>query len=308
MLGDILGRPFIRFITIRTGPPGQGQVQRIPIVVPGRSLKLGENESPRPLDRAYFTYNYYDNLFESQNRQLGGIFNNLRQHRYSFGIEKSFMCGLFSVGLRQPFGTLDKDVQLPPVDAPPGTFAPLFGSETDLGDLSLILKMAPYINPETGDTLSFGLAITFPTGDSEDPLHAASLQPFVGYIVSFGDWFIQGFTAVDIPTESDDATFLYNDIGLGYFLFRNPDPCAFLTAVVPTVEAHINTPLTERGGIEPAPPPLFARIGSKDSVDITAGVNVELWRSLRIATGVVVPVTGPQPFDVEATVQVSWRF
>jgi hypothetical protein len=43
-------------------------------------------------------------------------------------------------------------------------------------------------------------------------------------------------------------------------------------------------------------------------VDITAGVNVELWRSLRIATGVVVPVTGPQPFDVEATVQVSWRF
>ena len=46
----------------------------------------------------------------------------------------------------------------------------------------------------------------------------------------FGDFYVQGFTALDIPTDSRDVTLWYNDVGLGYFLYQNPDPSRFLTA------------------------------------------------------------------------------
>jgi len=36
---------------------------------------------------------------------------------------------------------------------------------------------------------------------------------------------------------------IYNDLSLGYFVYRNPDASGFLQSVAPTSEVHINSPL-----------------------------------------------------------------
>jgi len=87
-------------------------------------------------------------------------------------------------------------------------------------------------------------------------------------------------------------------VGVGYFLYRSQDRSKFLTAIAPTVEAHVTTPLTQRGRV----------VGVPDVVNMTAGVNIEFYRQSVMAIGVVTPVTGPRPFDFEATVQFRIRF
>jgi hypothetical protein len=43
-------------------------------------------------------------------------------------------------------------------------------------------------------------------------------------------------------------------------------------------------------------------------VDLTAGATFGLGNRSILALGVVTPVTGPKPFDVEALVQLNIRF
>src|SRR5262249_4022431 len=143
----------------------------------------------------------------------------LSQHvfRESFGLEKTCLDSRASIGLRLPLNTLNVDSSAPGVDH----------SDTDIGDLTVILKYAFYRDAETGDLLSAGLAITTPTGPDAcagswfaSTIHSTVLQPYLGYIFSLDELFIHGFAALDVPTESRDVTLLYNDIGIGYFLSR----------------------------------------------------------------------------------------
>jgi hypothetical protein len=106
-----------------------------------------------------------------------------------------------------------------------------------------------------------------------------------------------------VPTDSNEPTLLFNDIGVGYYLYRAPDTGRFLTGVAPTLEVHVNTPLSHRGGIDALDP-----LRASDQVDLTAGVNLELLQTKRLALGVVVPTTGPKPFAVEALLQLRCSF
>src|SRR4029077_12782999 len=58
-------------------------------------------------------------------------------------------------------------------------------------------------------------------GMQVEVLHNTVLQPFVGYIVDQGDFYLHGFVSVDIPTASHDVTLVYTDIGIGYYLCRS---------------------------------------------------------------------------------------
>src|SRR5207245_7209043 len=107
---------------------------------------------------------------------------------------------------------------------------------------------------ETGDILSAGLAVTTPTGptafagfDQIQSFHETTLQPFVGYRYNWSDFYVHGFTSIDVPTDSRDVTMLYNDIGIGYYLYRNRCEDAIVRGIVPTFEVHVHTPLNHRG-------------------------------------------------------------
>ncbi len=302
MQGHQLGIPALSFG--RRGPqfppvPGEGPVGGV--VVPTiRSFKIAEDESPRPQDRVYFGFNYYNNVNDAVNTRLGADVRNIHVYRETFGLEKTFLDRDASVGLRLPLNTLSADSPI----------SGLGGTSTDLGNLTIILKYAFWRNLGTGSLMSAGLAVTPTTGPDAfagsgaiTSFNNTTLQPYVGYICNFEQWYVHGFTALDIPMNSNDVTLMYNDIGVGYFLYRNRTSGGILTAVVPTFEVHVNTPLNHRGAFD------FEDLaGTPDWVELTMGTTFELYQRSTLAVGIVTPVTGPKPFDFEVLAQLNLRF
>jgi hypothetical protein len=265
-----------------------------------RDFKIADHESPAPLDRAYVAFNFFNNVSAATNRGLDSDVRDQRVYRETFGLEKTFLDERASVGLRLPVNTLTGDSDVPG----------LGGSSTDFGDLSIILKYAAWRDCESGDLVSVGLAVTTPTGPNAfagshqvTPLHSTTLQPYVGYIWNWDDFYLHGFTSIDVPTDSRDVTILYDDVGIGYHLYRAADPGRWLTGVVPTFEVHVNTPLNHRGSLRPGD-----AAGTPDVVDLTLGTWLEFGDRARLGAAVAAPVTGPRPFDVEAIVHFELRF
>lgn len=307
MLGDQPPVGALRLFPRRAGAPPIPPVPPVPPVPPlppgrpitaalspsARGFKISENQSPKPQDRVFATMGYFSDINGAVNRQLGGYIQNMTVYRELFGIEKTFLDGFASLGLRQPLDTLV-------VNTP---YQALGGTNTSLGNLTVFGKYILAMDDETGSLLSTGLSITTPTGPSRFAGHPAAapirdvlFQPFLGFIKNSasGRFYAQGFTAIDVPTDNRDVTLYYNDLGVGYYLVRNEDRTAFLTAVVPTFEVHINTPLNHRGAVNANDP--FA---TPDIVNLTYGTNILLRRRALLSIGVVTPVTGPRPFDYE---------
>src|SRR5262249_1338698 len=130
-----------------------------------------------------------------------------------------------------------------------------------------------------------------------------TVQPFVGAIWNFGPLYVHGFSAVDVPTDTRDVTILYNDIGVGYWLFRDAREGVLVNAVVPPGECHFNTPPNHRGGLNLADP-----AGTPDVVDLTLGVHFQIFQRGTASLAFVAPLTGPKPFDYELMAQVNWCF
>jgi hypothetical protein len=128
MLGNQLGIPSLVFTSTRAGRSAFSAVFN-PTV---RGFRIAEDESPRPEDRVYFGFNYFDLVGEAINRRLFAPVSDLRVYRETFGAEKTFLGGDASVGLGLPLNTLTADSEIPGLN----------GSNTDVGDLTVILKYA----------------------------------------------------------------------------------------------------------------------------------------------------------------------
>src|SRR5262249_1249702 len=131
----------------------------------------------------------------------------------------------------------------------------LGGTHTGVGNLSIFGKYVLWRADDRNSLVSTGLMVTAPTGHRRFAGAPAAggfgdtlLQPFLGFFWARDRFYAQGFTSVEVPSDSDDVTMYYNDLGVGYFVYRSEDPSAFLRAVAPTFEVHVNTPLNHRGG------------------------------------------------------------
>jgi hypothetical protein len=290
MLGDlapIFAAPGLQ----RLDPPSSAI--RVPWV---RGYKMADNQSPRPQDRVFFAFNYFDDVSQLPNSGLRDV----QVYREFFGLEKTFFDQRASVGLRMPLNSITA------VGARPG----LGGSSTAVGDLTVFFKGIVCQDLTSGSLFSAGLAITTPNSPAgfagapfAQSIRTTSLQPFVGYIANFGDWFIQGFSGPNVPTDSGVVTMFYNDVGAGYYLYRAADPKALIAAIVPTMEVHVNTPLTHRVSHAVGAAP-----GVPDVVDLTFGASVALKRGAILSAGVVDPVTGPRPYELETVVLLNIFF
>jgi len=247
--------------------------------------KISENESPRPLTRAYINYNYYDQV---RSRSNGVIFDTPNYSRETFGIEKAFWDGDASFGMRLAFIQFDGErVNI---------------SET--GDLNFLFKYALVNDRSTGNLFSTGLTVSAPTGTipsingpSEGP-RPTIIQPFLGYIYNMNDLYIHGFSSVAFATISEAPTFAFNSFGVGYYVYRNDD--GFVKAIVPTFETHVNTPLTNRSAATGV-------VQQNDQVDLTYGAYFLFQRSVfGFAFGT--PVVGPTPYDYEFICSFNYRF
>ena len=128
-------------------------------------------------------------------------------------------------------------------------------------------------------------------------------QKYVGYIWNRGRFYAHGFEAIDVPTDSRDVTMLYNDFGVGYYLYQSPNPGAFLSAIAPTFETHVNVPLNHRGALRFNDP-----AGTADVVDLTFGINAFLGKRSVLTFAYVNPVTGPRPFNSEWSILYNFNF
>jgi hypothetical protein len=280
--------------------PGTGGRGFLPVGVGG--FKIADNNSPMPQDRIYLDFNFFNDFLASTNNRLGTGIQNMNIYRESFGLEKTFLDGNGSVGLILPLNTLSMQS---PVSS-------LNGTHTGLGDLSLFARYALYGDRANNNWISGGLAVTAPTGssnfagiDAPSPVaNTTILQPFGSYLWNFGNLYVQGFISIYTPTDHGSSpVLLFNDIGIGYFVYRAPVADRWLTGVAPTFEVHVTDPLNFRGPITASNP-----FGAFDVVDLGVGLNVLLRARSRLGIGVVTPVTGPRPFTIEALAQFRVRF
>lgn len=276
-------------------------------VVPSASheFKISDNESPRPQDRFFTSFNFFNNVEGTANSRIGSDIGNINVYRQVLGFEKTFFDGNASIGMRLPFNLLDA-----PNSGTPG----LAGTWGDIGDLTVILKALIWEDREIGFLFSAGVAVTVPTGPDSfagvdnvvGEFHNTLIEPFIGYLWNLNNLFIQGFSSIDIPTDSNDVTFMFNDIGIGYFLLRERgeprvvSPRVWITGLAPTFEVHVNTPLNHRNGM--------CGINIPDWVDLTEGVTVEFNGRATLAVGVSTPITGLRPYDFEALAHFNIRF
>jgi hypothetical protein len=316
------GLPFVAVTTTTTTttPANQTRTILVPTAFAG-AFKVAENESPRPTDRVFTTYNYFDNIVGPGGAPIPGINNTqvttvtgapgnvpapittttattsvsgiprltTNLNREVFGFEKTFLDGNASVEVRMPLLQ-----QTSPIDG--------FGA-SDAGDVTVIVKYAVINDRQTGNILSGGLAVTAPTGPRiptiDGTLHSTYLQPWFGYIWNADAFFIHAFHSVVVPTDSRDVTLLFNDVGFNYWLYKN-NANRLLNFVVPMAEVHVTTPLNHRDLTSPVYVP--------DIVALTGGVHVGLFQNTTLSFGAVTPVTGPRVYNVEGFVQLNWRF
>ena len=256
------------------------------VVIPyGRSFKLAENMSPLPQDRLSFAFNYYDGVQEAQNRGFGGLMGGMKVYRYLFAFEKTFLDGLASIGVRESIDTLT---------ATSIYYPGLAGTSTALGDVNVFGKLVLWENLETpaasqggfnaavapvvgqlqGSVVTGGLSVRVPTGPSNfagSPFSFSprdvGIQPFLGYYVSRGNWYLQGFESIDVPTSGENVTMLYSDMGLGYWLYRNQRPGALDSG-------H----LADSGSARQHPADEYKPVGYDGSVRDGDGGEPDLWR------------------------------
>ena len=246
---------------------------------------ITDNDNPRPQDRVYGGYTFYDDIGGAVNPG----FPQTDLQRQLVGFEETFLGGDASFGMRLPFvqqygGGL------------PGT--------QNVGDLSLLFKYAFFNNRETGDLVSAGFVLTTPTGSGSAILadvtrapHSVLFQPWLGFVKTFDRAYLQGITSFVVPSDSRDPTLFNNSVAAGYYLMQNPN--GFLTALVPVVELHVRTPLSNRN-----PDGL---VFLQDQVNVNSGVHFRFGRAT-LSTSACVPLVGPRPWNVEWSAYFNYNF
>ncbi len=266
-----------------------------------RGFKISENMSPRPQDRFFFNFNYFNNINDAVNSRLGVPIDRIKAYRYIFGAEKTFNDGMGSIGIRFPIDNVTADSPNHVLNTP---------SSTAIGNMAIFVKYILCQDTKTGSLISTGLSVEPPTGPGSFGgahylfgLNSIYIQPFIGYIYNWRNWYIHGFSAFEFPANAADVTLMYNDFGIGNFVFRSVNPDSFVTSVAPTFEVHVNTPLNHRN-----PFSITDISGTPDVVNLTFGLNVLFRRRFMLTGAFIMPVSSPQPFNTEAALLLNVYF
>jgi hypothetical protein len=296
-----------------------------------------------PEDRLIFSYNHFENALQFTERPLAnpaaGVTQTLPIDRYTMGIEKTFLDGLWSCEVRMPFqGSFDFVTN------------DLTGTGGQIGNLAVILK---HLLVEDDDfAFAIGLGIDIPTGSDfnlvdrsgsppfpqptrftfyNDSLH---LLPYAGFLFA-GDrpYFINCFTQIDIATNGNridagpvngpaanlgmftEQNLLFVDLGTGYWLFRDEVEDGGLTSLAAILEFHYTSSLQDtdvvNGMVGGRPIDYRNNFNRFDIINITAGVQAQLFDNTSLRVAGVFPLGSRDDqrfFDSELQVQINRKF
>jgi hypothetical protein len=328
MIGDqapIFGRPPLPPTPHQPNgsPLNPFAVARSKTVIPYlRATKFSDNQSPIPQDRVFANFNYFNNVNYAINQRFQAPVHGIEVYRYLLGFEKTFLGGNASIGISESINNLASRSATPA----------LGGTSTAMGDVNVFTKFILYQRWDdnsgmpalggygypaqlggagrNGGLISGGLALTLPTGPGNfagasfsKSFRNTGIQPWLGYFYSRGNLYLHGFESIYVPTDPNDVTMLFNDFGIGYYVYRNPNLDTFLTAVAPTAEIHVNVPFTHRDVFN-----LRDIAGTQDVVDFTLGANFQFGQRTVLMLGAIAPASGPRPFSIEAVALLNIYF
>jgi hypothetical protein len=257
---------------------------------PGR-FKMADDNSPLPQDRLMLDYAMYSGV----NCGTGMRYTT---NELLPGFEKTFLGGACSVEVRSSMSSTDT-----------------LGSHFD--DLGVALKGLLYT--ENDLSICSGMAVNVPTAPSittggvtvlDQSVH---LLPFAGALwTPSSRFFAQGFVQVDVDASGNfivgtgrvyDATLLYVDAGVGYWLSRG-DTWRWVSGVALISEIHVNESVG--CGVAPA----GVTVPNLSFVDATVGMHLDVGKSSNVTIGYVAPITGgpDRLFNGELRLLCNYRF
>jgi hypothetical protein len=204
----------------------------LPLAGNSGRMSVADNNRALTQDRVYFAYNHFHNASRRTGRGWSGEDGSIRTHnasvdRYTFGVEKTFFDGLWSIELRMPFANTPLFSSSFQYDDEMvyRQFGMLTGS---VGNLSVMLKKIMWVGT-TGSAV-IGLAVETPTGSSvktfanyfgEDYSFAEEylvrnrsvyLVPYLGLLLApQNGFFLQSFLQLSTPTNGNPVHLAYWD-------------------------------------------------------------------------------------------------
>jgi len=297
-------------------------------------MKVGENNSAIPEDRAYFLFQNFNSVIDSTFIPLGAnaATQSMSLSRYTLGVEKTFACGQWSVEARIPF--------YDGISETVGGFQSAVGSD---GNIGLVAKRLLLQTPTW--VLSAGLGLTVPTGSNAEFQSAAvgvdevtlvndawRFQPFLAGTYAKGRVFSHGFLQLDVPANGNevrvasngggsvnagflnDRPLLFLDASIGYWLSRNTCDRG-VTGVAALAEIHYTAGLSDEDVVDgvTANNGQFFLFGSQQDVNVvnaTLGLHIEIAQHTRIRVATITPLSEDPDrfFDHELWVSIGRSF
>lgn len=343
MIGDFFGVGGVGGVTAASGPYSGNIIPAGPIV---GVQKIAENNSPIPRDRVYVNYSYFDNVPLSS----GGVNINRITPGFEKTFLNGWASLDVRVPMADTIdNNINYDVPLAATTFGPSPTNTNF----ELGNINLNFKMmlqseGPWttstglgVTLPTGDDLIYydTTAALIPTAPQIGRIDNESvhLMPFVAALYAPDDrFFSMGFVQLDFdangngvhsyrpaqlspvfPTASNgtlnDPTFLYVDLGVGYWLYRNRTE-SFIQGVAPVLEVHYNRALTDSDTFSDGIPFVGFGVGpQKDNIEnlnVVLGTHFQLAHNSMLTAGYALPVGGgaDQQFDGEIRVLLNIFF
>jgi hypothetical protein len=306
-------RPLTQVVFPFAGSSGAGLLGR---------AKIAENTSPMPRDRYFFNSSYFSGVPLS----AGGV----NVNRFTPGFEETFFNGLTSIEMRFPFATTLGNNVL--VDGTTNTGNVLFG------DISVAGKALLYVNGPLA--VSGGLQVAVPTARGLNAQLSDGTQlvritnntvyvmPFLGALYTPDDrFFAQGFLQFDAPANANhvsvnnftgglvpagtsrDVTFVYVDVGGGYWLYRNDD-APRLTGFSATAELHYNQSLQTTSVIDTGLYQIGTAATSIEMLNAVVGGHLHFNLNSTLSIAYVAPIgnSGDRMFNGELRAFFNCRF
>lgn len=286
-------------------------------------LKIAENGSPIPRDRVFFNYSFFDNVPLTS--------SGVNVNRFTPGFEKTFLNQMASVEMRFPFAaTLDSNLA---ANGLTNT------DHTEFGNIFITLK-GLLASTETC-AFSAGVSVTVPTADDISVRTATGselvrirnesvhIMPFLGALYTPNDrFFTQGFLQVDADANGspvdgsltganlqrlgrlDDATFLFADVGVGYWLYQSYGSGSFLTGLAPTFELHYNRSLDPTDTVQSGGFQIGNYADNIEILNMVIGTTCQFGQNKFLTVGYATPLAGgtDRQFDGELRAFVNWMF
>lgn len=290
-------------------------------LVVGRQ-KIAENTSPIPQDRIFWNYSYFENV---------PIFREgVNISRNTPGFERTFFDGNASFEMRFPFAaTLDSNIAL---NGMTNT------NELEFGNIVTTLKALIHSSDNLG--VSVGTSVSLPTADDltfqllgNDVVRVENesvhLLPFLGALYTPNDrFFAQGFLQFDFDANgnpvlinvpglgmtmagrANDTSFLYADIGVGYWIVRDDSPNKLINGIAPTIELHYNKSLQETDVVTMGNTVVGNFSDNVELLNAVFGVTFNLAGNSSLGVAYVTPIGSgaDQQFDGEMRATFNWFF